>query len=45
MVNNEVYNHFTRQSHFLHTRKRKNMFIYKASITLVRDLELLTKED
>ena len=24
IVNNEVHNHFTRQSHFLHTRKGRN---------------------
>ena len=24
MVNNEVHDHFTRQSHFLHTRKENN---------------------
>ena len=33
MVNNELHDHFTRQSHFLHTKNEAIMYLLKASIT------------
>ena len=37
IVNNEVHNHFTRQSHFYLLRREEIMYLSNASITLVSE--------
>ena len=44
IVNNEVHDHFTRQSHLLHTKKRNNVSIQSFSNTGPTNLEFHTKQ-
>ena len=45
LVNNELHDHFTRQSHFLHPRKRKQSCIYsKLQSHRSSNLEFTSKE-